>query len=151
MEKQRAAQLRQTVADEKKKQTYRLIKQLKVIHIIHLYEYYLTGIAYCIFLQDEWVQQKVDLQENLEYQFRENLMEMGKGHREATDQVNSFSNGHHNMSDTFFLQPDYEHQWLTKTLENENRAAERGQQALDKLHGDMMQNENERNLHLLHR
>ena len=29
----------------------------------------------------------MDLHENLEYQFRENLMEMGKGHQEAADQV----------------------------------------------------------------
>jgi hypothetical protein len=34
------------------------------------------------------VQEKVDLHDNLEYQFRENLMEMGKGHKEAADQVN---------------------------------------------------------------
>jgi hypothetical protein len=40
---------------------------------------------------------------------------------------------------------------LKKTLENDARAGERGQQALDKLHVDMMQNENERNLHILHR
>ncbi|CAF3357168.1 unnamed protein product [Rotaria sp. Silwood1] len=76
IEKQRAAQLRQTVADEKKKRTYLLINQLK---------------------------------------------------------------------------PDYEHEWLRKTLDNDARAIERGQQALDKLHVDMMQNENERNLHILHR
>ncbi|CAM4878180.1 unnamed protein product [Rotaria socialis] len=111
IEKQRAAQLRQTIADEKKKQTYVLVNHLK----------------------NEWVQQKNDLHDNLEYQFRENLMEMGKGHKEAADQ------------------PDYEHEWLTKTLDNDARAVERGQQALDKLHVDMMQNENERNLHILHR
>ncbi|CAF3546619.1 unnamed protein product [Rotaria sp. Silwood2] len=111
IEKQRAAQLRQTVADEKKKRTYLLINQLK----------------------NEWVQEKVDLHDNLEYQFRENLMEMGKGHKEAADQ------------------PDYEHEWLTKTLDNDARAIERGQEALDKLHVDMMQNENERNIHILHR
>ncbi|UJR35090.1 hypothetical protein I4U23_027865 [Adineta vaga] len=111
IEKERAAQLRQTVADEKKKQTYHLINQL----------------------QNEWVQEKIDLQDNLEYQFRENLMEMGKGHKEATEQ------------------PDYEQQWLKKTLENDARAVERGHQALDKLHVDMMHNENERNLHILHR
>ena len=29
----------------------------------------------------------MDLHDNLEYQFRENLMEMGKGHQEAADQV----------------------------------------------------------------
>ncbi|CAF1578036.1 unnamed protein product, partial [Adineta ricciae] len=111
IEKERAAQLRQTVADEKKKQTYLLLNRL----------------------QDEWVQEKIDLHDNLEYQFRENLMEMGKGHKEAADQ------------------PDYEEQWLKKTSENDARAVERGQQALDKLHSDTMQNENERNLHLLHR
>ena len=37
--------------------------------------------------QEEWVEQKAELHENLEYQFRENLMEMGKGHKEAADQV----------------------------------------------------------------
>jgi hypothetical protein len=39
-------------------------------------------------LQDQWTQEKADTQENLEYQFRENLMEMGKSHREAANQVN---------------------------------------------------------------
>ncbi|CAF1185355.1 unnamed protein product [Adineta steineri] len=111
IEKERAAQLRQTIADEKKKQTYVLINQL----------------------QNEWAQEKADLHENLEYQFRENLMEMGKGHKEANDQ------------------PDYEQEWLKKTLDNDARASERGHQAIDKLHVDMMQNENERNLHILHR
>ena len=48
-------------------------------------------------------------------------------------------------------QPDYEHQWLSKTLANDARAVERGEQALEKLHLDQMQTENERNLHLLHR
>lgn len=33
------------------------------------------------------MQQKAELHENLEYQFRENLMEMGKGHKEAAEQV----------------------------------------------------------------
>lgn len=33
------------------------------------------------------MQQKIDLHDNLEYQFRENLMEMGKGLKEAADQV----------------------------------------------------------------
>lgn len=51
----------------------------------------------------------------------------------------------------FFYQPDYEQEWLRKTIDNDARAIERGHQAIDKLHGDMMQNENERNLHLLHR
>ena len=75
----------------------------------------------------------MDLHENLEYQFRENLMEMGKGHKEAAEQ------------------PDYENEWLKKTVENDARAVERGQQAVDKLHLDMLQNENQRNLHILHR
>lgn len=55
------------MADEKKKQTVLTINQL----------------------QNEWVQEKMDLHENLEYQFRENLLEMGKGHQEASDQVRS--------------------------------------------------------------
>ena len=38
-----------------------------------------------------------------------------------------------------------------KTLVNDARTIERSQQAIDKLHTDMMQNENERNLHILHR
>jgi hypothetical protein len=33
------------------------------------------------------MQQKLDLHDNLEYQFRENLMEMGKGHKQADNQV----------------------------------------------------------------
>ncbi|CAF1025054.1 unnamed protein product, partial [Didymodactylos carnosus] len=110
-EKQRAASLRQNVTKEKKKQTYLLIKQL----------------------QSDWLQQKVEINENLEYQFRENLMEMGKSHQAAIDQ------------------PDYEKQWLQKTVENDSKAIERGQYALDKLHTDQMNTENDRNLHLLHR
>ncbi len=74
---------------------------------------------------------------------------MGKGHKEAADQVKSFFQ--------FILfyyiinQPDYEQEWLTKTLDNDAKAIERGHQAIDKLHVDKMQNENERNLHILHR
>lgn len=51
----------------------------------------------------------------------------------------------------YYDQPDYEQEWLKKTSENESRAVERGQQALEKLHSDLMQSENERNLHILHR
>ena len=36
-------------------------------------------------------------------------------------------------------------------MENDSKANERGQQALEKLHVDKMHNENERNLHILHR
>jgi hypothetical protein len=37
----------------------------------------------------------MDLHDNLEYQFRENLMEMGKGHQEAADQVKKKKNQFH--------------------------------------------------------
>ncbi len=76
---------------------------------------------------------------------------MGKGHKEAADQVKLFSFSFFFNSIFIINQPDYEHEWLTKTLDNDARAIERGQQAIDKLHADMMQNENERNLHILHR
>ena len=81
MEKQRAAELRHTLAHEKKKQTYLLIDQLKVRR--NFTDRHFFNLS----SQEEWTQEKMELHENLEYQFRENLMEMGKSHKEAAEQV----------------------------------------------------------------